>query len=130
MKGSQGIYIVFLQFIGSQEKNKCQDHHCCCHLFSLSCIIFTLVCCHYCSHHHHHHHHRHHHHWATTMNLSYILIHHVKSNALIFWFFIFYIDYSTHKNCIFRRSESLERTLKQRDVPRQRAASYSPPAKK
>ena len=90
----------------------------------ITCIIFTLICYHDCSHHHHHHC------SATTINLSYILIHHVQSNALIFWFFIFYIDYSTHKNCIFRRSESLERTLKQRDVPRQRAASYSPPAKK
>ena len=89
MKGSQGIDIVFLQFIGSQEKDKCQDHHCCCHLFSLSCIIFTLVCCHDYSHHHHHHHYRHHHHWATTINLSYILIHHVQSNVLIFCFFYF-----------------------------------------
>ena len=102
MKGSQGIYIVFLQFIGSQEKDVWTIfvvviffHY---HLHklpsswssSLSCIIFMLVCCHDCSHrHHHHHHHRHHHHWATTINLSYILIHHVQSNVLIFCFFYF-----------------------------------------
>lgn len=31
---------------------------------------------------------------------------------------------------VILRSQSLERALKQRDVPRQRAASYSPPALK
>ena len=53
----------------------------------ITCIIFTLICYHDCIHHHHHH--CHHHRSTTTINLSYILIHHVQSNVLIFCFFNF-----------------------------------------